>query len=552
MLRDTTQEILDSIDRTKPIDPDDISEQVVRLTEDRFTLHNAAVPKGGAKWPIPLSPQPAQIAMMMAELYPIVRVSCIETSVDDEYDLLAIYQTEGSDEGIYVTKESALREIARKFDFSLKKRDIAEVLDVLQDIVPRVERNKDRDLIAVGNGIFNYRTKQLMPFSPEHVFLSKSIVDYVPNPANPVIHNPDGTTWDVESWVYGLTDDPEITNLLWQIMGAIIRPYVSWNKSAWFYSEVGSNGKGTLCRLMRNLCGEGNCATLKLTDFSKDFALEPLTHVSAIINDENQVGTFVDKAAELKAIITGDTIQINRKFKQSIAYQFKGFMVQCVNEMPRVKDKSESFYRRQIFVPFRKRFLGNTENKLIKDDYLQRTDVLQYVLWKVLNMNYYTLSEPAACSNMLNEYKEFNDPVRQFWTEFSDRYAWDLLPFTFLYDHYKSWFQRNTPGGAIVGSRTFIANLEAVLRLDQVWTIPKGLDGKNTKVRSKGRMDGPEPLILEYNLTSWMSQKGSASRDHKAQPDSPLDTYRGVLRTALVPQLTAEMNGQPAETAQEE
>ena len=36
-----------------------------------------------------------------------------------------------------------------------------------------------------------------------------------------------------------------------------IRPNVSWNKSAWLYSTLGNNGKGTLCALLRNLCGPG-------------------------------------------------------------------------------------------------------------------------------------------------------------------------------------------------------------------------------------------------------------------------------------------------------
>ena len=64
--------------------------------------------------------------------------------------------------------------------------------------------------------------------------------------------------------------------------------------------------------------------------------------------------------------ITGDTIQVNRKFKAPISFKFKGFMVQCLNEMPRVKDKSDSFYRRQLFIPFTKCFTG-AERKYIKD-----------------------------------------------------------------------------------------------------------------------------------------------------------------------------------------
>lgn len=54
-----------------------------------------------------------------------------------------------------------------------------------------------------------------------------------------------------------------------------------------------------------------------------------------------------------------------------VSFVFRGFMVQCVNEYPRVKDKSDSFFRRQLFVPFMKCFTG-IERKYIKDDYLHR------------------------------------------------------------------------------------------------------------------------------------------------------------------------------------
>ena len=68
-------------------------------------------------------------------------------------------------------------------------------------------------------------------------------------------------------------------------------------------------------------------------------------------------------------------------------------MVQCVNEMPRTKDKSESFYRRQIFIPFTKCYTG-IERKYIKNDYLNRKDVLEYVLYKILNFRIRTHNVP--------------------------------------------------------------------------------------------------------------------------------------------------------------
>ena len=182
--------------------------------------------------------------------------------------------------------------------------DINEVISEIRSYVPRRFRCTEPHLIAVNNGIFDYTAKKLWPFTHKLVFLSKSRVDYDAYALNPIIHNnEDGTDWDVETWMESLSDDPEIVQVLWEILGAIIRPHVRWNKSAWLYSESGNNGKGTLCELMRALCGPGTYASIPLSNFSKDFMLEPLTRATAIIVDENDVGTYIDKAANLMSCL---------------------------------------------------------------------------------------------------------------------------------------------------------------------------------------------------------------------------------------------------------
>ncbi|HAT4272198.1 hypothetical protein JJB67_10660 [Clostridium perfringens] len=66
----------------------------------------------------------------------------------------------------------------------------------------------------------------------------------------------------------------------------------------------------------------------------------------------------------------------NSKFNNSIPYQFYGFVVQYLNDFQRVKDKSDSFASRQLFISFTKNFTG-LEHKYIKQDYLKRKDVLE-------------------------------------------------------------------------------------------------------------------------------------------------------------------------------
>ena len=525
------QEITDAtIARLTPADtPEKISDEVTQDIEGYIVLENVSRGKGyGLK--IPETLPHSVTADLMAAMFPIRCVACAGLEADEKFDLLCLYQADGPDAGTYVEGDNALYRLAIRYNRQLTKAGFNEVCRRLRGTVPRVPRTMDPDLVAVNNGIFNFRTKELLPFSPDYVFLAKSHVDYDPDAVNVTIHNSvDGTDWDVESWIESLSDDWEIVELIWQIMSAIVRPFVRWDKSAWFYSEEGNNGKGTLCALLRRLCGETAVATIPISDFGKDFMLEPITRATAIIVDENDVGTFIDKAANLKATVTGDAIRINRKGLTPISYRFFGFMVQCVNEMPRFKDKSNSFYRRQLVVPFTKCFTGR-ERKYIKSDYLKRPEVLRYVLYRVLNMDHYELSNPAACQAVLREYQTYNDPVRQFFQDVETRFAWNALPFEFLYDLYKAWSSRYNPSGTLQGRNTFQKEIRNVAKCSTMWYPAPD------RFRTKHMMDAPEPMIVEFNLTDWMNPNATAS----SNPDvlartCPKDRYRGLLRYGYGP-----------------
>ena len=529
LIKQVTKECLQNFSYDELQDPGFVQATILETVEQRIDIENASRPSNH-RWKALDELMPAQIADIIAYRYKVVKIITGGENSDSEFDLLAIYQEDGPSEGIYLTSDETFRQIARQYNYGLTIKNFNEMINTLRDLVKRVFPCTDQDLIAVNNGIFNYKTKQLMPFSPDYIFMAKSKVNYIQNAINPIIHNPDdGTDWDVESWMKDLNDDQEIVNVLWEVLGAIIRPNVAWNKSAWFYSETGNNGKGTLCELMRQLCGDGTYASIPLSDMGKDFMLEPLTRATAIIVDENDVGTYIDKAANLKALITGDTIQINRKFKIPIPYQFHGFMVQCLNEMPRIKDKSDSFFRRQLFIPFEKCFTG-AERKYIKHNYLHRQDVLEYVLHRVLNMNYYELSEPAACRNALEEYKEYNDPLRQFMNEIVPQLVWNLVPYSFMYDIYKVWYKRNIGEGKALGRNTFIKEFRILMSAYPEWTFP------DSPTRTGDKMDAPEPLIAYYGLDEWKNHQYHGNDQVKICTVSPLsDQYRGMLKLSKAP-----------------
>ena len=553
-----TRKYLERLDSLGDVKPELVEQHMLSLANTVIRNENAKLPKGDPKLPPMRHLNYWQVAQVLIKRHRIVQIAPNAKDTDREYDLLAMYQPSGRAKGVYTTSEDEIRMAARAYNAQLTLNDFKEVLAVLKEDAPRTHQCSERDLVAVNNGVFFYgsqdrdiqigdqsfhfKAKSLRDFNPAFIFLAKSHIDYIKDAPAQFITNPeDGTVWDVESWIEEFFDQPGqegMAELIWETIGAIVRPRVRWGKTAWFYSEQGNNGKGTLCALMRNLVGAGSHTSIPLSDFGKDFALEPLVRASAIIVDENDVGTFIDKAANLKAIVTNDVIQINRKFRMHIAFQFWGFMVQCLNEFPLVKDKSESFYRRQLFVPFTKSFTGK-EKRYIKDDYLERREVLEYVLWYVLHRagsrtpgSYYVLSEPIATKVVLSEYKETNDPVRAFWQEFKDQFVWDLLPIPFLYDLFKAWFSQVSPSGSVIGRQRFGKDLQQIVQQDDAWYLPRA-----DKVRPGLLMNDPEPLIAEFELKTWFNPAEKTSKNPnpaRLSTTQPSANYRQpIMRRTL-------------------
>lgn len=471
----------------------------------------------------------AAIARLMIALEGIKALNYSDGNNAGNYQL-GIYQDCGENEGIYVTTEDLFIKVIKKYNFNISVSGIRQVMELLRYTAPVVAVRKYRNLIPVNNGIFDYDTKKLLPFSPDYVFVSKCKVNFNAAATNVVIHNDDdGTDWDVDSWIHELTDDPQVEQLIWQIIGAVIRPNVRWDKVIMPYSTKGNNGKGTLCRLLRNLCGEGNYTSIAINDMSKNFRLSPLLHVSAVIVDENNVTGYLDDASTFKALITGDQVQIEEKYKAPVDFRFSGLMVQCVNFLPRVNDKTSSFYRRILMVPFEKCFTG-AERKYIKDDYLNRQEVLEYVLCKVLEKipSCYEFDVPDACTRLLDDYKTFNDPVRQFAEEMLPELKWQLVPNKFLYDLFKAWYEENIPSGRVQGKNSFLQEFKDVIAERDDWKAT------GSSVPTQGYSFGSEPLIIRYNLTKWMNDayRGTdAAMICTPSMDTIKSSVSGIIRT---------------------
>lgn len=443
---------------------------------------------------------------------------------------LVTYISTGSDKGLYVPAEHLICRAAQQYAGLAKERDYEEIIFYIRNSVRMITPTENADIVALKNGLFDLRKKEFLPFSPEVVLTTKCEVSWNEDATSaPVI---DG--WDIDSWIREIADgDPEVEKLLWEVIAALFRPGHAFSKAVILMSESGSNGKGTFLELLRNLVGPSRVATPSIYDFGKRFLPAQMQNCFAVLSDESDVGGYLGKAATLKAWLDHNWIAMDRKGRDIVNVKARGLSVFCLNELPGSKDKSESLYRRFLPVPFNRRYMGQERNPAIKNDYIARREVLEYVAHRALTMPLFDeFSEPAASQVLLDTIRVENDPVLQFAEVFLDEFVWDLLPWKFLYALYVSWMQREVPSGRAISARQFTHRMTAYVDSHPAcgWDIPRGADGTQKPVRTHKLIVTPEPLIEEYDLTDWKPQGGSANRI--GIPHNIPTSTRGLLRVS--------------------
>jgi putative DNA primase/helicase len=435
--------------------------------------------------------------------------------------VLAVYL---EDKGIYSIEEIDIKKEIRMLAPTANKRECNEVADLLTGLSEAVELTTNSFLVPVKNGILNRNTQCLEHFDSEYAFLTKLAVKYEENVQKPIITMPDGMLWDIDSWVRDLANqDPEVEYLLWQVIVDCILTNYSSKKAILFYSRQGNNGKGTFGQMIKNILGKGNYSSLSVVSFKHNFLPSLLFGVGANISDENPVGQYIDSVRDFKASVTGDDIIINPKNRQPFPFQFNGANIQMFNELPKVKDKSDSFYRRIILVPFITSFTNNGERTYIKNDYIHRTEVLEYVLKKALEMDFDEYIVPQISQELLGEFKEDNNPVLQFWKELEPELKWDLIPIAFLYDLYVSWTKKTNPSGRPASKKVFKEDITKLLEDSDSWFF------KDMPVYTGMKMDVDEPLITEYGLIDWMDRQAASLAPPQQRSFVRANTYRSCL-----------------------
>ncbi|VTS31441.1 primase, superantigen-encoding pathogenicity islands SaPI [Staphylococcus pseudintermedius] len=174
-----------------------------------------------------------------------------------------------------------------------------------------------------------------------------------------------------------------------------------------------------------------------MNEFDERFKLSVLEGKTAVIGDDVPVGVYIDDSSNFKSVVTGDPVLVEFKNQPLYRATFKCTVIQSTNGMPSFKDKTSGTLRRLLIVPFNANFNGQSENFNIKEQYVKNQKVLEYVLYRSINMDFDTFDIPEASNNMLDIYKQDNDPVYDFKVNVFDEWVVKTIPKKVVYYKYK-------------------------------------------------------------------------------------------------------------------
>ncbi|MCI2170985.1 DNA primase family protein [Schleiferilactobacillus perolens] len=301
---------------------------------------------------------------------------------------------------------------------------VKEVAYFLQGYVGVQSLEDNPQLVPVGNGIYDYRTQKLLPFSPKYFFTAKTATNYVKNCKEPkiLVSKSTGEVWQPSEFIKSLAvGNPQVVKLLFEVIADAANGNYSRGQAIFLVgstvstSENGSNGKGTFQDLVQAIVGDENTAHLKVDEMDKRFAIINLLGKSVNIGDDLQANVYIDNSSNFNSATTGDMLYSDVKNKKPVALRFKGAMIQSTNEMPRFKNQTGGTYRRMVLVPFNAHFSGENDNPEVKNDYIHRQDVREWFLAQALEMPFFKrFTTPEVSKQMLEGFKLDNDPIRQF------------------------------------------------------------------------------------------------------------------------------------------
>jgi len=287
--------------------------------------------------------------------------------------------------------------------------------------------DSDPDYLVCKNGTLHISTETLQPHNPELYATSGLDFDYNPAAKAPVFE-------------YVLTRCiPDAADFVQEFAGYALTVDTSHEIAVWFYGPPGS-GKSTILTGLQAMLGE-RAGLLGLADIERSrFALNNLPGKTLVISTE-QPESYMAATHILNAIISGEPLTIERKFRDAVKITPRAKVAWAMNDLPRVNGANNGVMRRVKVVKFPALAEAERDPTVKERIKTEGAGVLNWALAGLARLRARgRFVVPPCVIDATNEFKDSND-IPALFLEESGALRGNEFETTGgqLYDRYKTW-----------------------------------------------------------------------------------------------------------------
>ena len=215
------------------------------------------------------------------------------------------------------------------------------------------------DLICFPNGVWDWKTKQLMDISP--LLFTFNVMPYE--------HEPEAKCPLWREFLHEIFPfDHKKIMLLQEWFGYNLIADVSMQKMMLMIGP-GGTGKSTVMFVMTAMLGDAQVAVTSFDSLGEKYGMGQLIGKLAAHVPDGHLGRYTDSRilVERLKVLTGENggrIQVRRMREEAGDARFFARVTIATNELPELPDESNSMYRRMLGLQFTQSFVGREDRGL--------------------------------------------------------------------------------------------------------------------------------------------------------------------------------------------
>jgi putative DNA primase/helicase len=296
--------------------------------------------------------------------------------------------------------------------------------------VPDERWDADPDILVCKNGALRISTGKLAEHRPGHYATSAVPYEYDPN-ARAVI------------WDYFIRNTvPAAANFLQEFAGYALTTEMTHELAVWLFGPPGS-GKSTFIAGLAAMLGHRS-GILGLADLERSrFTLADLPGKTLVVASE-QPSSYLASTNTLNAIISGEPLQVERKYHDPFTVIPRAKVCWAMNELPRVADANSGLFRRVKVVAFPTLAENERDPKIKRHIETEGAGILNWALeglHRLTQRGHFEI--PPGVQDATKQFRENNDVPALFIEDRCVRDANAEASAATLYHEYKYWCEEN-------------------------------------------------------------------------------------------------------------